>query len=270
MTDTLTASVFVDSPSVPARRGGLLNVATVVDQADGPWQMGTQWESVLCAGIQSYELEACLGMKAGESKTFAGPVFQESLPFIVVEGVACNIFTGGDGQYEATANARLRAHESSEVEYRLGERWGALHVADNDIILNTNAGSIVAATGQAEEWAAAYGGRGIIHATPALATRMAAADLLTYDVDGTLTTMLGTPVAVGYGYVNPAKSVIDGHTPTAGQHWLYVTGWVTLRRGPVATHTARDHAKNEHYALAERVYVPEVDCFVAAALVAVP
>jgi hypothetical protein len=267
MTDTLVASTYVDAPTVPPRAPvGLLDVATVIDRPDGTWEFGEQWDSEVCGDIGSYDAD-CLDLPAGETKDVVGANPQESHPLVAHAAVACGLLVAGD-RYESHARSLLLAHEDEAVEHRLSMRW----VVDGNATINVNPHTIVEAFGELESQASEYGGAAIIHVTPQWATRAAAANLLTRDaVPGVLTTMLGTRVVVGHGYEQASKAAYDDGpgadvTPTPDQGWLFVTGWITVERGPVQERTVVDHVKNTKYALAERVFLPLVDCFVGGVL----
>jgi hypothetical protein len=267
MSETLTASAVTAAPAAPPRHGGLLDVATVIDRPAGTWELGVQWDSEVCGEVGSYDAD-CLDLPAGETKDVVGANPQEANAFVIHAAVACGLLVGSD-RYAAHARSLLSAHESEEVEHRLSMRW----VTGDPLnpTLDSPGMPVVEAFASLERQAAEYGAAPIIHLTPEWATRAAAAGLLTYDaIPGRLTTYLGTRVAVGHGYEKAAKhAVTDGTTtttPAAGEGWLFVTGWVTLERAPVSEAVADDLAKNTRYALAERVYVPLVDCFVGGAL----
>lgn len=262
MTDTLTASVYVNAPVAPPRKGGLLDVATVIDRPDGIWAMGQQWDSEVCGAIGSYDSDACLVFPDGQTKDVVGIAADEALPFVTHAVVACGLLVGAD-RYAQHARALLDSHESNAVEDRLANRW----IDDTTAQFVTTPHNIVESFAVLEGLGALYGAAPIIHLTPEWATRAAAAHLLTWDaIPGELTTMLGTRVAVGGGYRGPSQDNHGATTPAADQGWLFVTGWVTLERGPVTEAVADDVVKNTRYALAERIYIPFVDCLVGAVL----
>jgi hypothetical protein len=82
--------------------------------------------------------------------------------------------------------------------------------------------------------------------------------------DFLLHTIHGTPVisAAGYGTAGPGAAVAG-----AGQAWLYVTGKITIWKGPGGVYEAYDLEGNRVYGLAEATYVPTIECFSAAILV---
>lgn len=80
-----------------------------------------------------------------------------------------------------------------------------------------------------------------------------------------LQTIISTPVvlAAGYGPVGPGAV-----TAPAGTGWLYITGRITVWRGPRTKDTeAPNYRGNRNDALAEGSYAASVDSFVAAILV---
>lgn len=81
-----------------------------------------------------------------------------------------------------------------------------------------------------------------------------------------LTTVHGTPVAsaAGYGTDGPGAAVSG-----TGQAWLYISGKITIWKGPGGYYEAHDLEGNRVYALAEATYVPTIECFAAAILVGV-
>ncbi len=82
--------------------------------------------------------------------------------------------------------------------------------------------------------------------------------------DFLLHTVHGTPVvsAAGYSTDGPGAAV-----STAGQAWLYISGKITIWKGPGGAYEANDLDGNRVYGLAEATYVPTIECFAAAILV---
>lgn len=86
-----------------------------------------------------------------------------------------------------------------------------------------------------EDAIAATGRRGVIHATPAIAS---AWDSRVMAVGDQLQTNLGTPVVSGHGYVanvDDANTLApeNGSAPGAGESWAYATGPLRHKFGPV-------------------------------------
>src|SRR5690606_33777473 len=107
-----------------------------------------------------------------------------------------------------------------------------------------------------------YGAVPTLHAPRSVVPMM---EDLEREADGSLTTIQGTKIANGGGYESNIGP--DGNEAPAGQAWLYMTGEVVLYRTAIQSHEAPQYEVNLHKALAERVYVPTVECFIAAVLV---
>lgn len=104
-----------------------------------------------------------------------------------------------------------------------------------------------------------YGGVGVIHVTPATMTALYAAGAITL-VNGQWMTANGHLVAAGAGYPGTSPA---GVTPSATQPWMYATGAVHIRRGPITVTPWResiDMAQNDPIVIAERTYVVDFDC----------
>lgn len=82
--------------------------------------------------------------------------------------------------------------------------------------------------------------------------------------DYELHTIHGTPVASAAGYATDGPGTA---VSTNGNAWLYISGKITIWRGPGGPYEAYDLKGNRVYALMERTYVPTVECFAAAILV---
>lgn len=115
-------------------------------------------------------------------------------------------------------------------------------------------GAVSAATALAylEDAIGETGRMGIIHATPAIVSVLAA-DKLEGTEEGALITSNGTPVVSGDGYIGADPDM--GTSPSAGQGWMFATGPVEVRLGPlVITDLAEslDRSDNEITFRAER------------------
>lgn len=185
----------------------------------------------------------------------------QGLPFSVYKTVECQSLVDDDTAWARNAFALGEAHgvESAFMQAVLAQPTTAQPVGPTAL-------SLVNGIATLEGYAAdVYGAVPTIHVPRSVATRALAKDVFDAGLDYTLTTKQGALVANGGGYslnLGPA-----GEPAGAGQAWIYVTGQVTLTRGPVAVHRVLDHTNNNQVTLAERTYVPTVDCFAAAVLV---
>lgn len=173
---------------------------------------------------------------------------------------SCNLV----GQYqnaEATATNLLTRGEPRAFERYF---WNSVLAGATDLSGST---ALVPEAGLAtlEDWAAQqYGGRPVIHATrrtASLLTSTGAAEIH----GNTLQSGLGSLIAAGGGY-SLSNQGPDGSDAPADTSWLYASGAVIVRRGVAEVHMAPEMAtpNNRFVALAERVYVPTVECFTAA------
>lgn len=185
----------------------------------------------------------------------------EGSPFSIFKSTECTDLHDDD---EAWVRRALALGEAHAVEYAFMR--AVLAGANTEKVNGDTAVSLINGIAMLEGYAADhYGGVPTIHMPRSVATRAAAKDAIQPGLDFTMTTKQGSLVANGGGYsINIAP---DGTPAAAGTAWLYATGAVTLARTPVQAHRVLDHTKNNQVALAERTYVPSVDCFVAAVLV---
>lgn len=97
-------------------------------------------------------------------------------------------------------------------------------------ILGGGAVSAAVALSYLEDAIGETGRMGVIHATPAIVSALAA-DKLEGTEEGALVTANGTPVVSGDGYIGADPD--NGTSPSAGQGWMFATGPVEVRIGPV-------------------------------------
>jgi hypothetical protein len=122
--------------------------------------------------------------------------------------------------------------------------------------------------------AACYGGRATFHADRGLVAYLRATRQIDL-VDRHYETALGSKIAFYGGGPNSSPT---GVTAPAGYAWMYATSEMTIRRGeiailpPDAAHrlqyvNADGDMTNEPFILAERSYVPSIECCAYAVLV---
>ena len=159
--------------------------------------------------------------------------------FVVYLPVQCSSLGLYQGLQEQ-AETVLDATQSMGIEEALVQGVaGSANPYFGDVnlaILGGGAVSAVVALSYLENAIGATGRKGIIHATPAIVTALNNLEL--EDVNGTLTTANGTPVVSGDGYIGSDPDA--GASPTAGQDWMYATGPVEIRLGPVAMTTVAE------------------------------
>lgn len=169
-------------------------------------------------------------------------------------------------RFTARATAAMAAVESSavEAEFMAGAVLGNNpHLADGNGTINTTATSVSNAIAYLENQIAETGRRGVIHMSPAAATK-ATVDRLLF-VDGQiLHTILGTPIVPGYGYVGNSRPAGGAPAPTAVQEYMYATGPIEVRRStmfvlPETVSQALDRRTNTITYRAERYYTVDWD-----------
>lgn len=210
-------------------------------------------------GSQSVVVRIVLGQTSTGSSTnkaFEGRSLIEGDPFTVYKGVECDLLTTRDD--EARAERGLRLGESRAVEAAV---WETLLATSDAVDLTPGGGAVTVngGIGMLEEYAGQYyGAVATIHAPRSLIPLMKDLE----QVDGHLETIQGTKIANGFGYT--ANTGPEGTVAAAGEAWLYISGEVVLSQGPIATHAAPLVQNNRAMVLAERVYAPSVECFIAA------
>jgi hypothetical protein len=242
----------IDAPVREGVRGGLLSVARVIDAP----------KEALYLGVKHIEGDASPpGPVPGVGVDKDFDVFEddiESEPFTLYKGVEYSMLLGGTSDVAAV----FSAGESYGVEKAL--QAGPLNALATDLTptAGTPVTNIKYAIGVLEQYAAdTYAGLPLLHGNRLAVSLMS--DFITDDAGNwKLHTMQGTPIANGGGYGPEGPD-----TAGAGEAWLYISGAVTILRGPLDVYPASNLKGNRALALAERTYVPVVDSFAAAILV---
>ena len=243
----------IDTPVREGVRGGLLSVARVIDAPKEALYLGVKH-------IEGDNTPPVPVPDVGEEKDFA--IFEDAIetdPFTLYKGVEYAMLLGG----QADVAAQFSAGETYGVEKAL--QAGVLNDMATDLTptSGTPVTNIKYAIGVLEQYAAdSYVGLPLLHGNRAAVSLMS--DFITDTGGFKLFTKQGTPIANGGGY-GP-----DGpDTAGPGEAWLYISGAVTILRGPLDVYPAHNLKGNRSLALAERTYVPVVDSFVAAILVGI-
>lgn len=252
----------VTAPLTTAPRYGLYSVATVLDDQaragcgvvylpDATAASGFAWKAA-CGGGAEKQL-------GDEPDAVTGDGFW------VITGVSCL-----RDDIEAVAAARMALQEARIVEQQiwtnaLGLSEGPEFDASSTPVLGGGAVSLAVGIGLLEEYLGAhYDGVGAIHSSRLVAPA-AGRDFLVNKQGGRLVTTLDTPWAFGQGYaVNTGPG---GVAAGAGKAWLYATGQVVVRRGPIFTTNLAeglDRNTNDVFVIAERPVNVTVDGLLAA------
>ncbi len=245
----------IDTPVREGVRGGLLSVAQVIDAPKEALYLGVKY-------LQGDVTPPVPVPDVGDDKDFA--IFEDAVeaePFTLYKGVEYAMLLG-----EPTdVAAKFSAGETYGVEKAL--QAGVLNDLATDLTPTpgTPVTNIKYAIGLLEQYAADnYVGLPLMHGNR---TAVALASDFIEDAGSfKLYTVQGTPIANGGGYGPDGP---DSVTAGAGEAWLYISGGVTILRGPLDVYPAHNLKGNRSLALAERTYVPVVDSFVAAILVGI-
>ncbi|PKA32840.1 cupin [Streptomyces sp. SM8] len=253
---------------------GILNACTtVVDVDDVHELMGVEWLGLGCSPVRHW-VDPCLtdespGESPGEPavKIFDRPEIEAADPITLYAGAECSAL--GWSYAEAVEHARATMD--------LGEQQGleaafmASHLSQQAVDLTPAEGPVSVAQGVAALegcLAESYGGVGVLHVPAGVAALLGCCNILREDpVTGDLRTLAGNCAVIGAGY--SALNVGPGGLPAEpGTTWLYITGPVHIRRGPLDTIPDRSASvnirTNDRRVLLERSYVVGTTCTVCA------
>lgn len=249
------ARFAIDTPVREGVRGGLLSVARVIDAPKEALYLGVKH-------IEGDNTPPVPVPDVGVDKDFA--IFEDAIetePFTLYKGIEHSLLLGG----QTDVAALFSAGETYGVEKAL--QADVLNTLATDITPTpgTPVTNIKYAIGLLEQYAADnYVGLPLMHGNR---TAVALASDFIEDIGSfKLHTVQGTPIANGGGYGPAGPGAV---TAGAGEAWLYISGGVTILRGPLDVYPAHNLKGNRSLALAERTYVPVVDSFVAAILVGI-
>lgn len=261
------ARKYVEVPAAVPFQGGILGVAEILSAGDHDL-LGAEYLTDACAEGGVWNLlcffDATHGSCAGGTpappppggfKKFGSPDLVQGSPFAVYDGVDCD----GPG---STANAeratrRLGYSEGRQVDVKVTSVLEAMKDVDlGDVTLQE------AIMGFEDLAAANYGGYGTIVMPRSMAVCAYAQRLVERSPGGGLMTVNGTQIA--------NTAVTDASTPESAD--IYLAGRITLIQGDVRTIEVpgvvrSDGTCDPRRALAERMYVPLIECIVAAATV---
>ncbi|WP_433518843.1 hypothetical protein ACQP2T_27055 [Nonomuraea sp. CA-143628] len=271
---------IVDAPTVEPAEYGLFSVAQRPAPEGAHWRCGVRWEPYACDAGDAYG-DQCDDSEQEKSIRDGVPL-AEADSFSVHDGYLCRLPGRPDeAEIRDRAETQLKLGEQRLVERvvwtgEAGTQTVDPHLADPAaVVLNAvpvptaaDALSLLAAIAALEAYLGAnYGGRGVIHAPRLAGAHIAHAQLAAW-AGATIRTLLDNAIAFYSGSPNTGP---DGSPAPAGTAWLYVTGAVFIRSGPVliipnAVVAGFNRATNEVLMIAEREYVVGWDCVHAAVL----
>jgi len=257
--------MWVDVPAPERKTGGVLDVVRVIDVTDPHALLGAEYLTDACTTLNEW-LSNCatayppgcdpLGTPVTEKKDFDNLDLVQGDPFALYNGVRCENPAQRVDVYEERARASLILKESRGVEKFLTGLLIGLSGAGNEPPYTAT--SVVDAVAHLEQYLDDnYGGKGFIEMSRHTAVHACAAQIIGAGLDGRMATCGGTPVILGIG---------DEST-------LFASGQITLLRGAIQVFSVgemnlADGTCAPARTLAERSYVPLVECGVARATIA--
>lgn len=243
------APVRVDPPAVRPYLGGLLAVADVTDSTDPHVGMGVEYYTYLCSqgGIAPGMCEVPDGVTFDVTKRFESGDLVVAPPFAVYAGVQCDLF---GAPYDEQARTKLAGTEEYAVSRAFFQQlFQGSNPLGPPVQEEVDLEQLPDAIGQLEQYAAvAYAGMPVLHMNRRTAAIAVACRAAFQNIDGTLVSGQGTPIANAPGYPDEL---------------VFITGAVHGWRTPVRTYDVPDTSENSHYSLAERLWSISAECFLA-------
>jgi hypothetical protein len=285
----------IPAPPRQPHRHGLFSVASVADVTDPHELLGVQWEPLPCEPPALW-IDDCLpqnhpttpdngeGEGEGEGGEDTTPV-SEKTPAVQPEPAVADPITVYGSWYcqklgytldeiQQRARAHLLAGEQQAVERAVwtGDGGNRPYLASPDTVDLGEAECPAQLLATLYEYAdTVFTGEPVIHAPRPVVPWLT--DHITRE-SGRLVTTQGVPIAAGAGYTE-ANTGPGGIPAPNGSYWVYITGPVTVRRGPVEdvpnpTAAGFNRRDNKLLALAERRYLVGWDSCLTAALLFTP
>lgn len=241
---------------------GLFSVLTFRPGADR-WMNGIKWEPGTCEPASTLGMPLCEPDENGRTQGEGYPKnldpniaqWATAEPFTVYGHYRCSAPSTTVEDAEAQALQHLLTREEAAVER---EVWRALEGENSQVgnlsVNDLGTRSPALALSELEDFnAATYGSLGVIHMSRGAATYLSGKGFLVTS-GGRLTTVLGTPVVAGAGYVGKGDGVFD----------MFVTPALVGYRSDVFAPSSErgdliDRATNTLTAIAERQYVIGTD-----------
>lgn len=275
-------------PRFTPLRYGLLSAADEATDGDAHWQMGTVFQGDICAVPATVTGGPCKATGITKVPSVSGIPSSAAQSFAVYAWIYCSPVGHGDNLADLTdrtsrllTNGEGRAVESVFWSGVASNGTVAPHLAANAQVLAAAQGAmtvelqsaatavttgapvdVVEALGLLEgALGACYGGEGIIHIPAGALPHLDAWSLVRAE-GAVLRTRAGHKVAV---YASNNRQGPTGANAAAGQAWLYATGNVVFRRGPIRPLGTKPadfvgRADNSTVYVVERTYVLDWDC----------
>lgn len=264
-------------PGTPHPHGILNACTTVVDVRDVHELIGVEWMALGCCPVRQLE-DPCLTEESpgdespgeGPEQQFCRPEFEHAVPITLSGGTECS--TLGWTHDEAVAHTRATMELGEQHGLESGFMRGRL--TTNVVDATPPGGPLTVAQGVAALegcLAESYGGTGVLHVPMGVSALLDCCNLLHEDpASGNLRTLAGTCAVIGGGYTATGPGGIPAEPGTS---WLYITGPVHIRRGPLDVLPDQSASvnirTNDRRIRADRTYVVGTTCTVCAVQVVV-
>lgn len=263
--------VLVEAPDCQPWRFGLLSVANIIDTTEDHERNGIKYKPLPCVADVAEYVDGCdtLGAPNEKAPTDLDDQGVEATgsPFHLYTYLSCKTTTLADMRTQA--RDALNKGEQFGVERAV---WEHVLAQPGCTVLNSEPGtagalSVIAAIAALESYMAEnYSCRALFHSDRATVPYAVDRHQLVV-VGGQLNTFLGSSWAAYGGALNTGP---DGTPAPDGHAWIYATSQLTLRRFPIDVPELEMILRlnsNEPVVIAERTYVPSVECACAAVLV---
>lgn len=265
-------------PGTPLPHGILGACATITDVDDDRIHElnGVEWMALGCCPARDWpdpceEPESPGDESPGPppEKDFCRPATEHARPITVYAGTECSApgFTYEEARAQALASLALGEQHAVEAGFMRRLSADAVDLTPPEGPLSIAQG-VAALEGCLAE---GYGGVGTLHIPAGAAALLGCCNIVREDpATGTLRTLAGNcaVIGAGYSYLNMGPGGIPADPGTA---WLYITGPIAVRRGPVDVIPDRARASasvntrtNDRRVLVERTYVVGTTCTVCA------
>jgi hypothetical protein len=259
----------------PLPYGILGSCATITDVTDEHELMGVEWLALGCCPVLDWKDPCWNEESPGEEspgatpvKEFCRPTAEHASPITVYAGAECSALGWSYAEAREHAEATMALGEQQALEAAFWRDKLAMEAVD----LTPEGGPVNVAQGVAALegcLAESYGGVGTLHVPAGVAALLGCCEIVREDpATGNLRTLAGNCVTIGAGY--SAMNTGPGNLPAEpGTAWIYITGPLVIRRGPVETVPAQpgpsvNTRNNDRRVLVERTYVVGTTCTVCA------
>lgn len=255
-------------PGTPLPHGILGGCTEIIDVTDPHELLGTDWQDGSCADAHPWTW--CEEDPPAGPKEFARPTTCTAAPVTIYAGTQCNPVGRSYQEAVDTSREALRMGEQRALEQWLMSEVLCPLATANDLTPAAGALNIAQGVAVLEGWLGEnYGGTGVLHVPAGAAALLGCCNLVHLE-RRSARTLLGNCVIMGSGYgINVGPP--DCLPAEAGEAWLYVTGPIRVRREGVYNVPDEDSQSvrittNDRLVLAERTFVVELACCMAAAV----